>query len=261
MKTILPILISVPHGGDKTPPELQDRTALSPKDIFEDGDAFTRDIYQFKGKVEAFVEANIGRAFVDLNRAPTDRPPQNPDGVVKSHTVYEVPVYQEGKYPDDELIEEILEKYYYPYHAKLDECQNQPHVKFAFDCHSMLAQAPVISATPGESRPLICLSNLDDGKSNTSCSSLQIQTLANCFRETFEVKKEEIQINNPFKGGYITRSHYNGSIPWVQIELNRKLYLTPPYFDLNTMNCSTERLSEIREKIWQALQRFCTILL
>ncbi len=43
------------------------------------------------------------RAVVDLNRAPDDTAPENPDGVVKSHTCWNVPVYKPGSLPDEKL--------------------------------------------------------------------------------------------------------------------------------------------------------------
>ena len=82
----LPVLISIPHGGSQIPHQISDRVCITLKDQFEDGDALTQDIYGIKNKVLAFVEGNIARAFVDLNRDINDRPPKNPDGVVKSMT-------------------------------------------------------------------------------------------------------------------------------------------------------------------------------
>ncbi|MGV7222698.1 MAG: hypothetical protein ACQ9MH_14365 [Nitrospinales bacterium] len=40
----LPYLISIPHGGTKIPEEVAGSVCLSKKDLFEDGDAFTREI-------------------------------------------------------------------------------------------------------------------------------------------------------------------------------------------------------------------------
>ena len=74
----LPLLISVPHGGDGVPAEVAGRVAISDDDLFDDGDAFTRDIYDVRDDVISWFGASIARAFVDLNRAPDDRPPANP---------------------------------------------------------------------------------------------------------------------------------------------------------------------------------------
>jgi len=46
-----PVLISIPHGGDQIPVEIADRVCLSKREVFDDIDAFTRDIYDLGGKV------------------------------------------------------------------------------------------------------------------------------------------------------------------------------------------------------------------
>lgn len=69
----LPILLSVPHAGKRIPSEVKETCILSQKDVLEDGDVGTDEIYYpLKGKVPAFVTTDIGRAIVDLNRAEDD---------------------------------------------------------------------------------------------------------------------------------------------------------------------------------------------
>ena len=82
----LPVVVSVPHGGRERPPELDGAVALDDTDLFADVDAFTDTIYGVSGRVAHLEIASIARTFVDLNRAPDDLPPANPDGVVKSGT-------------------------------------------------------------------------------------------------------------------------------------------------------------------------------
>ena len=117
----LPILLSIPHGGTEIPSEVKDRVILSPADLFDDGDAFTREIYDLEDRVAGVVSANIARAFIDLNRAPDDLPPGNPDGVIKSHTCYGKVIYKAGLEPDQTLIKTLLDKYYHPYHQRIQK--------------------------------------------------------------------------------------------------------------------------------------------
>jgi len=93
MGTVYPLLISIPHGGDVVPPEVKDRISITDRDVFYDGDTLTREIYNLRNSVAAFIEMPIARAIVDVNRAPDDRPPKNPDGVVKTVTVNGTSVY------------------------------------------------------------------------------------------------------------------------------------------------------------------------
>ena len=67
--------------------------------------------------------ARIARAFVDLNRAEDDRPPANPDGVVKSATCFDRPIYSEPL--DDQTIERLLALYHRPYHEGLESAARE----------------------------------------------------------------------------------------------------------------------------------------
>jgi N-formylglutamate deformylase len=86
MMEMLPVLISIPHGGRMMPDELRERVCLNYDELFADGDAFTDEIYDLGNRAACVIKAEIARAFVDLNRAPNDLPPHNTDGVIKSHT-------------------------------------------------------------------------------------------------------------------------------------------------------------------------------
>lgn len=263
MSQKLPILISVPHGGDEIPPEIRERVALTKKDIFDDSDALTGEIYAFQNDVMAYIDTSIARAFVDLNRAPSDRPPENPDGVVKTATVNRCSVYKKGLFPNEPLIQILLQNYYFPYHKIVDELQSNRKIKLALDCHSMLANSPSINKNPEQPRPLICLSNRGDENGNPTkergtitCPPEWMRLMAKCFRTAFKEEPGEVKINDPFYGGYIIQSHSKNTAPWMQVEINRKLYLAAPYFNEDTLTVMPERISELRMKILTVLRRF-----
>lgn len=260
-----PLLISIPHGGDRIPPEVIDRVNLTDRDIFFDSDTLTRKLYDFRNDVAAFIEMPIARAIVDVNRAPDDRPPKNPDGVIKTITTHGTQVYKEGKFPDEALINNLLQRYYSPYHEKLDYLLEHQDIKVALDCHSMLPHSPPMSDNPGRSRPLICLSNNGDergmstkARAPITCPPEWIQALAETFQREF-ADEGEVVINNPFLGGFNSQFHYRRKgIPWIQIEINRKLYLAEPYFDAQKLRVNDERVQELRKKIFCAIVQFWT---
>lgn len=263
----LPLLISVPHGGTQIPPEITDHTSLTFKDIFDDGDALTREIYHLKNSVIAYIDTPVARACIDLNRAPEDRPPDNPDGIVKTMTTMQTPVYKKNKFPDNSLIEKLLTKYYYPYHQQLDALQKQTSIRLAVDCHSMLPMSPPISQTPNQPRPLFCLSNRGNENGNIkvksdsiTCQSHWLITLKKCICQVFKINDDDVLLNNPFSGGYITKAHFNGTVPWIQLEINRKLYLTPPYFNPKTLHVSSVKIFELQKKILDAFYLFFTYI-
>ena len=248
----LPVVLSIPHGGFHTPEELKGRVFLEQDQIFEDGDASTIDIYNLQGKIVDVIYTEIARVFVDLNRAPDDRPPHNPDGVVKSVTCYEVPVYRKGKELNEQLIDTLLGKYYEPYHEKIQKAVQQTGIELAFDCHSMAETPPPISPDYGKYRPSICLGNVQ----GNSCSDEVTKKLAHCFREAFGLDPSEVEINRPFSGGYITRTYGQNPVPWIQVEMNRKLYLNHPWFDEQSLSVKQERLRELNKMFESALTMF-----
>ncbi len=226
-----PFLISIPHGGDRVPPEVQERVVLSPQELSYNSDPRTREIYDFRERVAGVIDTPIARSIIDLNRAPYDLPPRNPDGVLKVVTATGTPVYREGRFPELHLINRLLGRYYYPYHRRISDLLESGRIGVAFDCHSMLPFAPLMWPDSGKSRPIICLGNSGDSKGEASnrrspptCPPAWIRELAGTFHEVFG-DFGEVAINEPYPGGFIIRSHFRQKrIPWIQVEISRALY-------------------------------------
>lgn len=222
----LPLLVSVPHAGTQIPEEIQSLNVLTPEQIIADGDVGAKEIYQMKEDVAAFVTTGIARAFVDVNRSPDDF---SKDGVVKTHTCWDVPVYKEP--PDRKLIESLLQRYYEPYHLQLSELARNGYFA-GIDCHTMAETAPPVAPDPGQKRPLVCISYLEE-----VWEQPVIDKLFQCFKNQFD----DVKLNDPFKGGFIIRRH-SSELPWIQIELSR-----------------TDQLSSLikRDKVLSALSDWC----
>jgi N-formylglutamate deformylase len=245
----LPIVLSIPHGGNETPPELADRVVATRQDIFEDGDTFTREIYDLGSRVVHVQTARMARAFVDLNRAEDDRPPANPDGVVKTETCFDRPIYSQPL--DDVLIERLLSRYHRPYHEGLEDAARNAGAVLGLDCHSMAAMPPPVAPDADRPRPLFCLSNAE----GQTCDDRLLRDLGACLAEAFGCPAGEVALNRPFKGGHITRRHGQNPLPWIQVEMNRSLYLAEPWFDGDERRVDPERLRELRERFWTTLSR------
>lgn len=210
----LPFLVSVPHAGLTIPDEVQDICLLTPEEIYDDSDGGATEIYSDLEEVlEIFMSSVVARAIVDLNRATNDF---RKDGVIKTHTCYDVPVYSE--FPSKKIIERLLSDYYHPYHQKLEKFTHSKNIKVGIDCHTMAAVGPPIGPDAGKKRPLVCLSNADG-----TCPDEWLDELANCFLKVFP--HEQVKINEPFKGGYIIRT-YSSDLPWLQIELSRTEHIS-----------------------------------
>ncbi len=220
----LPLLISVPHAGLKVPPEVEELCTLTREQIAQDGDEGASEIYSIRKEVAAFVTTDIARAIVDLNRSENDR---RADGVVKTHTIWNVPVYS-GPI-SEELVKTLLAKYHRPYHNRLSMLAED--IRLGVDCHTMAAVGPPIGPDAGEKRPLICLSNAEG-----TCPDVWLNQLTACFENAFQV---EVSRNFPFKGGHIIRSHAH-EIPWVQVEVSRAPFLG----DQQKRSCIFKALTE-----------------
>jgi len=248
-------LLSIPHGGTKKPKELENRVCITDKDQFDDSDPFVNEIYNLGDKVQGVISTDIARAFVDLNRSMQDLPPQNPDGLIKSLTCYKKPIYHEGKEPDETLREKLIQSYYLLYHRQIQKSLQELDLQLCLDCHSMASTAPNISPDgDNKKRPLFCLSN-QDGK--TSSKEI-IELLADCISDSFSIDRNEISLNDPFHGGYITKTYGNNPIPWIQVEMNRDLYLSKPWFDESTLTLHKSHCQKLNKQFEASLNKLFT---
>lgn len=207
----LPILLSIPHAGRQIPPEAVPYCQLTSEEIAADGDEGAAEFYNIKEHVAAFVTTEIARAIVDMNRAEDDR---HTDGVVKTHTCWNVPVYH--TFPPPEVVERLLERYYHPYHAQLTALATA--VRLGIDCHTMAPVGPPVAPDPGAERPRVCLSD----REGVSLPPGWLDALASCFTAAFDAS---VALNQPFHGGYTIRAHCH-EIPWVQLEVSRAPFLS-----------------------------------
>jgi formiminoglutamase len=204
----------VPHSGLAIPPEVEPFNLLTPDKIIADGDEGSREIYAIKELVNTFVTTDIARAFVDVNRKENDL---SKDGVVKTHTCWNIPVYKSPLSPT--LIKQLLDRYYFPYHAQLTNSAGKDTM-LAIDCHTMASSGPPVGPDIGLVRPMVCLSNADG-----TCPEEWFYLLADCLCEAFGRK---VSLNKPFRGGYIIR-HHSKEISWLQLELSRNPSLSIEY--------------------------------
>ena len=251
--TQLPVLLSIPHGGTKRPPELDGHLCITEHDMFDDSDPFVVEIYNLGDEVRHVVKTDIARAFVDLNRSPQDLPPNNPDGLIKSMTCYQKPIYVSGLEPDDSLTGILIDAYYRPYHGEIQKSVTEMDLLLCLDCHTMAEVAPAISPDGNrKKRPLFCLSNRD-GKTS---SRHMIELLADCISDSFFIDRNDILLNDPFHGGYITKTYGNNPIPWIQVEMNRNMYLSEEWFDRSTLIINRKRLRDINNMFKNAVNLF-----
>lgn len=202
----LPVGVSIPHGGLAVPEEVSDLCILSEEDLVKDSDEGASDIYAVSEHVSRFVATPVARAIVDVNRSRQDR---RPDGVVKTETAYQVPIWRSPL--SEGQADELIVRYHRPYHHALEQMSNE--VDLAVDCHTMAEIGPPIGPGAGQIRPLICLSDMR----GSTLPNGWMEDLAECFAV---VSGHDISINDPFQGGFIISTHGRSSA-WVQVEFSR----------------------------------------
>ena len=271
----LPLLVSVPHGGLQVPSFLRSQLAINRNQILVDGDTWSQGIFNYPSEVEAFISAPLARAVLDLNRAPDDLPPLNSDGVVKTHTVEGDQVWQRAEGLAQGEVERLLKDYYTPYHQKLTALSRLSTVKAALDCHTMLPRAPSNALNPGSLRPLVCLSNLGSSAGGKRGDRLSATpnllkelggAIVDRFKEAGIIGAEHrgakiLAFNDPFRGGYITSSQARLSkLPWIQVELNRSLYLFSPPQGEEPDPVTGAKIEALRRALLLAFTDFCVSL-
>ena len=262
MKRRYPFLISVPHGGTMVPRSLRDRLALTGTGILYYCDPETRRIFRYRERVEAYIDTNISRMVVDLNRPPLPLPGRDPDGIIKRRTIDGKEVYRPGMFLNMREAQKLLQKHYFPYHQAIDELIDRNDVKIAFDCHSMLPSGSCGQNDAGRPRPAICLSNNGDRRGRAkkdsviTCPEAWIVRLAGAFRASFP-PGTDVAINTPFSGGFIANAHYwRKGVPWVQVEVNRALYENGDPMGRKNPAPDPARIRTVRENVWSALTLF-----
>lgn len=202
-----PVVLSVPHAGHQVPERLSGRVRLTPDEILHDSDVQAPELYlPWRLHAAHFVTTPIARAFVDMNRAEDDI---RRDGVVKTHTCWNVPIYSEPLLEED--VEALLVDYHRPYH---DALRLQSRLRIGLDLHTMAEFGPPVGPDPGAPRPWVCVGDADGEACDPEWSEALVHELG------LLLGAGNVSHNVPFRGGYITRSR-PGERSWIQIEVSR----------------------------------------
>jgi N-formylglutamate deformylase len=208
----LPILLSVPHAGRQVPDRIAANCTLTLEQIVLDGDEQAAEIYDLEDEVAVLVTTKVARAVLDMNRSELDK---SKDGVVKTHTCWDVPVWRTALQAAD--VEKLFVEHHRPYHAALSNAALNKTAWLGIDAHTMSASAPPVAPDPGQLRPSACVSNAW-GTCPTAWMEFLTNELSSLLGET--------RINDPFSGGHITQVH-GTEMPWLQLELSRGGLLSP----------------------------------
>ena len=209
------IIFSIPHSSTLVDERCLEFREYS-KNILKDTDMHTNIVYnlQLGTTIEGIcnpymINYSRSRESVDDKRGVFAWEFLDSSSILKKHYTLE-------------LQEELLTIYYDSYHKRLEEeIKNQVEKEgFALliDCHSM-AKIPIQGcvATNDNVRPDICIGTLEG-------RSIDLN-IAQELKEFFESHGYEINIDSPYKGGYITQKYSKlKNVYVIQIELSKDLY-------------------------------------
>ncbi|MFO7753993.1 MAG: N-formylglutamate amidohydrolase [Desulfobacteraceae bacterium] len=254
----MPFVISIPHCSGRVPEKLRGRMALDDRQILDAVDIGTGEIF---GQLDAWyvIQARWCRLVADLNRSPDSRGEKS---VVAATDYQGRRVFHNNRYPDESEIAGIIKTYFDPYHKRLSEAFWKTGVKALFDCHSLEGTAPADAPDAGRKRADIILSNNGDHRGEPLEPGEDVTcppgTLLN-IGSVFEDQGFSVLLNDPYKGGYITR-HYGGKAGktgkiCVQIEINQALFT-----DAETARPDPSKIEQVRCKVEAAMEGVSRIL-
>lgn len=255
----VPFVFASPHSGRSYPKSFVNASRLAPLALRRSEDAFVDELFAGGVALGApMIAARFPRAFVDVNRAPSEIDAAMFDGPLP--VAVDVPsarvvaglgviprivrdgaeIYRGRLSPRD--AEARLTYLYRPYHDALamliDETLAHFGVAVVIDCHSMPSAAAIPDVVFGD-------------RYGMAASPL----LTRAAEIAFEAQGFSHARNAPYAGGHTTQIHgrRERSVHALQIEVNRALYLDEERIERGT------RFEAIHARVTEALIRLLAV--
>lgn len=258
MKTEFPLLVTIPHSGEKVPPQTPWLNSLSEEILMCDVDRYVDFLYQpaLEKLSIPFVKTEWHRYAADLNRVPDDVDASSVEGHPNAPgsfsrgfhwviTTYKHPLMTQPMSP--QLHQELVDLIYEPFHRDVRKLYTQLHEQgfkrtFHIDAHSMPSVGTSEHRDPGELRADIVVS---DSKGKSCDPRFKDLVIAAYATAGFKVA-----YNWPYFGGRVTEQY---GVPsrdqhTLQVEMNRALYM-----DEKTKKLKPDEAQRTQEKILVAL--------
>jgi len=225
----LPLLVSIPHGGEVLPPVYASRMTPAAA-MLADTDWHLGRLYDFCRTLGGSVlKANYSRYVIDLNRPSSGEslyPNQTTTGLCPTESFRGEPLYRAGALPGAIEVANRIDQYWQPYHqalrAELKRLLAEHGRVLLWEAHSIAGVLPRLF----EGRlPALNLGNFD----GNSCAAAILDAAVGVAA----AGPLSWVVNGRFKGGYITR-HYGEpqrGVHALQLEMVQSLYMdeTAPF--------------------------------
>lgn len=258
MSKVLPFFVTLPHSGEDVPVEAAWLHSLESQTLMRDVDRYVDKLYEPVIRSEAlpYVITQWHRYVVDLNRRADEFDASSVQGA--SHPV--------GRFPKGlhwsmttqnevlitqpmsmELHQLFLDRYYQPFHEKVQEIRAQlkssAGIVYHLDLHSMPSKGTAMHPDPGQTRADVVIS---DFHGTSSVSSFRDIVL-----EAYQNAGFVVAYNWPYVGGGITQMYGQpkSGFHTIQVELNRSLYMDEVSQKMNS------RFTETQQKLSTAISQ------
>lgn len=224
-----PVILGFPHVGTHVPDEVAARLNDEGK-VLRDTDWHIDRLYADLIPGLTTVVATHHRYVIDLNRDPSGvslYPGQTTTELIPRSTFDNVPVWQEGREPDDAARATWTARVHRPYHAALEaeiaRVRDRHGVAILYDCHSIRSRIPWLFDG--------ILPDLNIGTDNGRTCAPEVEA---AVARAAEGSGRPFVVNGRFRGGWTTR-HYGrpeDGIHAIQMELAQSSHLAeeePPF--------------------------------
>ena len=261
----LPLLLTIPHSGEKIPEEASWLKPLDEVLLMRDVDRFVDRLYaQAIEQTELPVVVSEWHRYAgDLNRLPEDvdqdavcgaasPPGSHTTGFLwvkttQGETLIESPIAADTY---QSLISKVFEPFHKQVKALYQEFKSRGFERvYHLDLHSMPSMGTAAHRDPGQKRAEVVISDQDGASCDPKFTHLVV--------DAFKNQRFDVATNWPYKGGRLTQTYGQPQLGQhcLQIELNRALYmneqtkqlLQEPAARLQAKLCLV--LSEIKTKI------------
>ncbi|KGD72098.1 N-formylglutamate amidohydrolase [Tatumella morbirosei] len=226
-----PLLITMPHTGTVIPEYIAERMTHKARSV-PDTDWHIEKLYAFARESGASIlQAKWSRYVVDLNRPPDDislYPGQVTTGLCFVNRFDGGAVYTKGNNPDAGEIADRREKYWQPWHNKLQNTLTEMREEFStvvmWDAHSIRSELPQFFSGK--------LPDINIGTNDGLSCHFDLQQ--KIFNIASQSPPLTVVSNGRYKGGYNTRHYAQPDLGThtLQMELTQSSYMQeiPPWY-------------------------------
>lgn len=230
-----PLFISIPHSGERIPPETDWLQGLPELVVMCDVDRFVDRLYQpaLDALKIGCVKTQWNRYVVDLNRLPEDVDRDSVAGNINPSGQFPMGLHWLRTTRGSRLLPEpmslqlhqqLVNRYFKPFHANITDMYSFFRERGAksiyhIDAHSMPSRGTSSHRDPGQLRAEIVVSDSEGKSCSTEFKELVVSS--------FTMSGLKVAYNWPYFGGRVTQTYgkpHEGQHA-LQVEINRALYM------------------------------------